>query len=182
MWHFVLTASTGRGAHSGADPLWRGFGRCHPEQADSTREQTEFECVPGLNDLLCQRTTPQKMPKQAMTPHTSGNNLDAQVLLLFCVAASHGFVQATHHCLCTVSQLSCIDAALHGFPKVSRGIFAAVYRCSATAQGLHVRCQVSQPAYFTLSKAAVDVVQACVTFLCLRQPSCLCFKYCWSTL
>ncbi|DBA73914.1 TPA: formate dehydrogenase (NAD+) [Trebouxia sp. C0005] len=79
MWHFVLTASTGRGAHSGADPLWRGFGRCHPEQADSTREQTEFECVPGLNDLLCQRTTPQKMPKQAMTPHTSGNNLDAQV-------------------------------------------------------------------------------------------------------
>ncbi len=52
-----------------------------------------------------------KMPKQAMTPHTSGTTLDAQVLLLFCVSASRGLVQAIHDCLCTVLQL-CVSAAV----------------------------------------------------------------------
>ena len=52
-----------------------------------------------------------KMPKQAMTPHTSGTTLDAQVLLLFFVAASHGLVQAIHdlqvYCSAAVRECCC---------------------------------------------------------------------------
>jgi hypothetical protein len=90
-----------------------------------------------------------KMPKQAMIPHTSGTTLDAQVLPLFCAAASYGVVQSVHDCLCTVLQLClsaavmCTCAALHAFPRASKGFFADVYKCSAAAQPVRAGCQLS---------------------------------------
>lgn len=49
--------------------------------------------------------------------------------------------------------LSCVVAALHGFAKVSKGVFADVHTCSAAAQRVSARCQLSQSAFSTMSIA-----------------------------